>query len=120
MRKVETFMLGRFAGTLPHPRHLEDYDLVLPGLADRIIRMAEDEQSHCPELESTTVAATEKLGTWGMACGLIVAVGGLGVAGDLGWHGDTVAATVIGSGELAALVAVFAVGNRPRGGRQRA
>ncbi|MEJ1176069.1 DUF2335 domain-containing protein [Agrobacterium sp. CMT1] len=30
-----------FSGPLPHPRHLEEYDRVLPGGADRIFRMTE-------------------------------------------------------------------------------
>lgn len=35
-----------FSGPLPHPKHYERYDLVLPGSADRILAMAEREQKH--------------------------------------------------------------------------
>jgi len=35
-----------FRGPLPHPRHLKDYDDIVPGSAAKIINMAYREQSH--------------------------------------------------------------------------
>jgi uncharacterized membrane protein len=35
-----------FHGPVPHPRHLEAYERICPGSADRLIRMAEDSLAH--------------------------------------------------------------------------
>ena len=34
------------SGPLPAPRQLSDYEAVLPGLAERIVRLTEAEQQH--------------------------------------------------------------------------
>ncbi|TIP90766.1 MAG: DUF2335 domain-containing protein [Mesorhizobium sp.] len=36
----------RFSGPIAHPRHLRAYDDIVPGSAERIIRMAEKAQDH--------------------------------------------------------------------------
>lgn len=35
-----------FSGPIPHPQHLAEYDNILPGSADRILTMAEENLSH--------------------------------------------------------------------------
>jgi uncharacterized membrane protein len=40
-RVVQTVTAELFKGPLPHPRHLQAYESVCPGLADRIVAMAE-------------------------------------------------------------------------------
>jgi len=37
----KTFTQVAFTGPLPHPASLKEYDNVLPGLAERIVTMAE-------------------------------------------------------------------------------
>jgi uncharacterized membrane protein len=64
-----------YAGPLPHPEHLEHFNRTLPGAADRILGMAELEQTHRHaweerELRSSTV--TERIGLFG---GIVVAIG---------------------------------------------
>ena len=44
-----------FSGPLPHPEHLREYENILPGSADRVIRMAEDQAKHRQSLEQTVV-----------------------------------------------------------------
>ena len=38
--------ISRFSGPLPHPEDLAKYEQVLPGAADRIISMAEQQAAH--------------------------------------------------------------------------
>lgn len=46
-----------FQGPLPHPEILAGYDRVLPGAADRIIKMAEKNQLHRHALEAKVIPA---------------------------------------------------------------
>jgi uncharacterized membrane protein len=36
----------QFSGPIPHPNILESYNRILPGAAERILSMAEEEQKH--------------------------------------------------------------------------
>lgn len=56
--RITTVMMSeQFAGPIAHPRHLREYELILPGSADRIIRMAEDRNAHIIKTERTIVEA---------------------------------------------------------------
>jgi len=46
-----------FSGPLPHPKHLIDYDTILPGAAERILAMAEKAQAHSAEMDRLIVQA---------------------------------------------------------------
>jgi len=52
---VENYM-----GPLPHPDILEKFDQVSPGAAERIIKMAEDQQKHVFEIEKRTLIINEQ------------------------------------------------------------
>lgn len=45
-RLVSIVVEETFRGPLPHPKHLQAYDAVVPGAANRIIQMAEDANRH--------------------------------------------------------------------------
>ena len=47
-----------YSGPLPAPADLAAYDRVHPGLADRIVRMAEEERNHRANLEKQLVEAS--------------------------------------------------------------
>ena len=40
-RIAQIVVSEQFSGPVPHPRHLRDYEAIVPGAADRILRMAE-------------------------------------------------------------------------------
>ena len=48
---------AHFSGPIPPPGLLRDYDAISPGLADRLVSMAEGEARHRRELESRIVEA---------------------------------------------------------------
>ncbi len=79
-------VLQGFAGPLPAPEILAAYDEVLPGLAERIVRLTEREQQHRHELEKGELAFLQQrahaeatrlsVGQWaglGLACVLVMA-----------------------------------------------
>lgn len=45
-----------FSGPLPHPKHLREYDDILPGAADRIISMTERQLAHAAQTDSKIIA----------------------------------------------------------------
>lgn len=44
-----------FAGPLPHPTILENYDRIMPGAAERILGMAERQSTHRQEIEKDVI-----------------------------------------------------------------
>lgn len=54
-----------YKGPLPHPSIVQKYEEILPGAADRIIKMAEEQAGHRQKLEkeiTKSTIATEKRG----------------------------------------------------------
>lgn len=87
-----------FSGPLPHPRHLQAYESICPGLADRLLKMAEMQQSADIEYDKAEQAnehADLKRGMWmGFgALGLLIVA-----AGATAWAGQTgMAVTFLGT-----------------------
>jgi hypothetical protein len=57
--------ISRFSGPLPHPEDLAKYEQVLPGSADRIISMAEQQAEHRRNLEKSVILSNVALQKWG-------------------------------------------------------
>lgn len=56
-----------FSGPIAHPRHLKEYEDILPGSAERILAMAEKQQLHFASLETQQQKADNddrRLGMW--------------------------------------------------------
>ena len=70
-----------FSGPLPPPEALERYNQTLPGLAERIIVMAESQHSHRLELEKHVIhsnVSAQKLGTvLGFVVAMTTVIGGI-------------------------------------------
>jgi uncharacterized membrane protein len=103
-----------FAGPLPPPEHLKQYDEVLPGLADRIVQMAEKQASHRHTMESQVVTAEIKRAYLGMGSGFIVAMLGLTIGGLLVYLEKTVVGSIFFGATLVSLVGVFVYGAHER------
>ncbi len=72
--RVAYIQAASFKGPLPPPALFERYDAVLPGSAERILRLAEKEQAHRQEWEMTVLRAQKsdvRRGQWmGFALGM--------------------------------------------------
>lgn len=67
----------RFAGPLPPPALLGEYEQALPGLAERIVTMAENEGNHRRAVENRLLRLSE-LGLFsGFILSLVAIVGGM-------------------------------------------
>ena len=62
------------SGPIPDPMTLERYDSLLPGAADRIIRMAEEQSAHRKEMEKIVVKSRTRDSLLGIISGFILAL----------------------------------------------
>jgi uncharacterized membrane protein len=97
-------------GPMPPPEQLREYESVLPGLADRIVQMAEREQNQRHAMQRATILGSQEITKRGQQYGLAVAVIVLVVAMILVLTGHDKAGMVLASVDLVSLVAVFVVG----------
>jgi len=109
-----TSVSAEFAGPIPHPAILEQYDRVVPGSAERILAMAERQSAHRIELEGCVIRSDIRKSERGQWFGLIVALSGLAAAVALGIAGHGVAGGIIGSVDLVALVGIFVYGRKQK------
>ena len=110
----ETRTAGSFTGPLPPPSLLASYDQIAPGLADRIVTMAEKQAAHRQAMESKLVEGSISASKAGLICGLTVALAVLATAGWIATHGGAWPGALLGVGDLTALVTVFVAQQRLR------
>ena len=103
-----------WAGPLPEPDTLREYDQVLPGAAERILKMAEDQQKHHHdqdrrqlEMYSTALQADSRRSNLGLVAGLSVTLLGLGGGIYLVYAGHDWADGIIAGLNLASVAGVF-------------
>jgi uncharacterized membrane protein len=99
-----------FSGPLPPPEELAKYERILPGAADRIIRMAEQQGTHRQDLESVALGANVTTQKWGLACAFVIAMSAIWGGVWISLKGMSGAGLTAIIGALAALVGVFVYG----------
>ena len=102
------------SGPIPDPQTLRQYNEITPGLADRIVRMAEDEALHRRGLERTIVdAQSDDIKSQrteirlGQVFAVVVAVAGFGFGTYAMTHGAQIGGSVLGGGTLVSIVGAF-------------
>jgi uncharacterized membrane protein len=110
---------AQFSGPMPHPAMLAEYEKVQPGLADRIVAMAEKEQAHHHEMAKEIVLAQSKdlkmarrEKTFGQICGLLIGTFTVGGGVFAAVNGAQIPGTFIGSSGVVGIVSVFVLDQR--------
>ena len=111
-RIIERVIGKFFAGPLPSPESLQQFENVLPGAAREIVDMAKSEQEYRHRITQAVVKHEARGNAMGVVAGLIVALVALSIAYLLGRDGHTVAASIIAGIDLVGLVAVFVIGQK--------
>jgi uncharacterized membrane protein len=114
----DTRTSGAFMGPIPPPSLLASYDEVQPGLAERLVKMAETQATHRQGIESRLVDARISTEKAGMFCGVFVAIAVLAAASWFAYLGHPVSAAFLGIGDLTALVTVFVTGQRAKAAKK--
>ena len=101
-----------FSGPLPPPELLAKYNEVIPNGAERIMQMAEKQQGHRHDLETTVVNGNVKSESRGQWMGLTISVVVLCLGGYLAYIGREIAGSIFVGVDLSALAGVFVYGKR--------
>lgn len=102
-----------FAGPIAHPRHLAEYDRILPGAAERIVAMAERQQQHNIELNNRSIDAAitdERRGMYIGAGILVLCIAAAFVSGV--FADNTVLAGIFLAGAVLSAVGQFVTRRR--------
>ena len=94
-------------GPLPPPSQLAQFDAVVPGCAERIIRMAEQEGEHAREVQMRAVKATVIGQYLGQAFALVLAASAMVASYLLAMSGHDGVAAILGGTTLTTVVLAF-------------
>jgi len=86
------------------------YEEILPGSADRILKMAEGQAHHRQEMEKTAVDGGSHRSWWGLWLGFGISIIVIGASVLLVLKGHNAAGITLAGIDLVALAAVFVVG----------
>ena len=116
---AQAITMTSFSGPLPPPDILKQYDLIVPGAANRIIVMAEEQGKHRQDIEKVVIASDSRNSTMGIVAGFVVSLLLIGASVFLIIIGKSAEGTVLGTTDVVALVAAFIYGtNKRRGERE--
>lgn len=102
IEKLEMMESLTFSGPLPHPSHFAEYEKILSGSADRILKMVEEQSAHRRKMEERYLkdsVYTSRMGViFAFLLGLSCIVGGviLGI-NHKGWLAGVISLTGLGS-----------------------
>lgn len=96
-----------YTGPIPQPQALAEYEHIHPGLANRLVTMAENEQAHRHRIVSRRSWAQIWITVLGQIFGFTVAVMTIGIGGFLLYNDKQLAGFVSLIGGLATLLGAF-------------
>jgi uncharacterized membrane protein len=106
--------VARFAGPLPPPGVLKEYDSVQPGFAERIVAMAEREQSHRHGLEKRGLSGAINAERFGQVFAFLLSLLLIGGSIYLIATGNATSGTLLGGSTIIGLAYVFITGRKPQ------
>lgn len=98
------------AGPLPSPEILVQYNHAVPGAAERIIAMAENDFAHLQSMEKMRLSAFYLERRLGQIFAFLIAIFALSASAFLAFNGREQTAGIIGGATLVSLVSIFVVG----------
>lgn len=96
-----------FSGPIPHPELLRGYDSVVAGSADRILKMAENQQAHRINIEKTIVNSKTNESIRGQTWGGILVLLLIAATVILGLFGHDILAGTIGTTTILGIGTIF-------------
>ncbi len=109
---VQQVEIHQSENLLPPPEFIHQYEQILPGSFDRILKLVEQEADHRRTLEAQQLRSEiseTRVGQW-MA--FVVAIFTIGVGAYTALYGAQIPGALIGSGGVIGLVTVFIYGRR--------
>ena len=101
-------------GPLPPPSMLAEYDRIIPGAAERILNLAEQQTKHRIELEKSAIRSEISRSWTGLWMGLIVSLAAIGGGVLVAILASPTAGATIATASVVALASVFVYGTSSR------
>lgn len=98
----------RFSGPIAHPKHLREYEEIVPGSADRIVAMAEGNLAHAQTMQAKALDADitdMREGRWLGFAALIILIIGAIVCGVL--QHTAIALALLGASVIGGVSAII-------------
>ena len=96
-----------FSGPIPPPEIMRQYNQIIPGSAERILKMAEKEQDHRHEIEDRLIKSEILNTRLGLIFGFIIGITGIICGSIVIMHGNNVGGSVISATGISILVGLF-------------
>jgi uncharacterized membrane protein len=109
-KQITRLTQQQFSGPIPHPEILHRYDQILPGAAECILSMAEEDAKHQREIENNALEFASKEVKKGQQYGLAIGTLAFLTCIIVLWFGSEKTAMVLGGSTVLGLVTVFVVG----------
>ena len=100
------------AGPIPPPDTMEQYEKTLPGSADRIIKMAENQSEHRQSLEKQRLSFSNREVHLGQIFGFLIGAIAIVTGGYIASSGAQISGGVMGTSVVIGLVSVFVIGSK--------
>ena len=112
---IQALMVNRhYSGPLPDGENIKIYNEVIPNGGDRLMKTVEKQLEHRIEIEKTGIRRSFNQSSTGQWMGYCIAIVFGIIAWDLGKSGKEIVASILGSIDLVALVAIFITGRKSR------
>lgn len=118
IQQVSITATAQYSGALPPPEMLKGFEAVLPGSAERILKMAELEQTHRHAEESLARKSFDRETLLGQCFAFGIVLSAIGGAVCAGINNAQVVGSVLGTFGIGSIVAVFIFGRRRHGSKQ--
>lgn len=104
-----------FSGPIPHPDMFKKYEDVLSGSADRILKMAEEQQVHRMRLEDAAIRNQLKMNKRGQIFAFVIFILGLGLSVIFAYVGMKTFAGIFATVTIVTIIGMFINGKRAIG-----
>ena len=111
LKKLLLAVSQEFAGPIPPPSMMKQYEETLPGSADRILKMAENQSEHRQSMEKKRLSFSNREVHLGQVFGFLIGVIAIVTGGYTALSGAPIPGGFIGTAGVVGLVAVFVIGS---------
>lgn len=108
--RVQSIVLQKFQGPVPPPSLLREYESLVPGLADRLVKLTEKEQAHRHQQDEKFLKGNFSLSARGQWMAFVIVLVIIATAIFFGSQGETTLAAILVGIDMVAICSVFIAG----------
>jgi uncharacterized membrane protein len=104
----------QFSGPMPPPSLLEKYEAILPGAAERMMKMAENQSQHRHQIETKVIEGDIRNSRWGLRFAFVLCCAFLAAGFILVREGHDLGGSIMSGTGLVSIVGTFIYGSRSK------